>query len=243
MPVVQDIVAKEENDIAWWRSRGEISAATYKGLDVLVYRPQGRGNYYYASRVQKSMVALHYTAGYLSGDLDTLTTDNYHVSVPFVIARSGKIIQLFNPDYWSYHLSPRAVGGNEFNSKRAVAIEISSLGRLTKSGSWMWNYVGSKYCKVGETQYYHDLEQPYRGYRYYATFSGEQYKSLSALLDVVCPEYDIPRNFLAEPDRYKLFSSSSDARSYKGICSHVNYQPSGVKEDIGPAFEWPRIGA
>jgi len=96
---------------------------------------------------------------------------------------------------------------------------------------------------VSETQYYYDLGQPYRGYRYYATFSDEQYASLNALLDVICAEYDIPRSFLAEPDRYNLFSSSSDAKNYEGICSHVNYQPSGVKEDIGPGFEWGKIGA
>ena len=101
----------------------------------------------------------------------------------------------------------------------------------------------SRYCRASETQYYVDLNTTYRGYRYYAYFTDEQYASLDRLLDVLCDEFDIPKTFLPEPDRYNLFSSAQDARDYEGICSHVNFQPPSVKQDIGPAFNWAAIGA
>ncbi|MES0862261.1 N-acetylmuramoyl-L-alanine amidase [Ruegeria sp. SCPT10] len=243
MPVVQEIIAKEENEISFLRSRGEIEDATYKGLDVLYFKPSSRDGYFYKSIVPKEKIALHYTAGYLGGDLGNLTRDNYHVSVPFVIAASGKIVQLFDPSYWSYHLTPGAVGGNERNSSRSVAIEMSNLGPLERSGSWMWNYVGSKYCRASETDFFVDLNESYRGYRYYAYFTDEQYQSLNRLLDVLCAEFGIPRTFLPEANRYDLFPTASAARNYRGICSHVNFQPPSVKQDIGPAFRWDIIGA
>lgn len=243
MPVVQDIIAKEENDIAYLRAKGEIQDTTYKGLDVLYFKPNERDDYYYKSQVSKEKIALHYTAGYLGGDLSNLTRDNYHVSVPFVIAASGKIFQLFDPVYWSYHLTPGAVGGNKRNSSRSIAIEMSNLGPLEKSGGWMWNYVGSKYCRASESDFYVDLNQDYRGYRYYAYFTDAQYRSLDRLLDVLCAEFAIPKAFLPEPERYDLFKTASAAQDYRGICSHVNFQPPSVKQDIGPAFRWNEIGA
>ncbi len=243
MPIVQKIIEKEENEISYLRSLGEIENTTYKGLSVLYFKPNFRNGYYYESQVLKEKIALHYTAGYLGGDLGSLSRNNLHVSVPFVIAASGKIIQLFDPVYWSYHLTPGAVGGNKRNSSRSIAIEISNLGPLENSGAWMWNYVGSKYCKATETDFYVDLNAQYRGYRYYAYFTDAQYDSLNRLLDVLCAEFAIPRVFLPESDRYDLFQSASAARNYRGICSHVNFQPPSVKQDIGPAFKWNAIGA
>jgi hypothetical protein len=34
-----------------------------------------------------------------------------------------------------------------------------------------------------------------------------------------------------------VFSSDTEAKEFKGICSHVNFRPSG-KWDVGPHFPW-----
>ena len=120
---------------------------------------------------------------------------------------------------------------------------MSNLGPLDKSGAWMMNYVGSRYCRATETDYYTDLGSDYRGYQYYAYFTDAQYASLDRLLDVLCNEFSIPKSFLPATERYDLFQSAQDAQNYRGICSHVNFQPPSVKQDIGPAFNWAAIGA
>lgn len=82
----------------------------------------GDQSFYFASPQVKTQIVLHYTAGYLKGDIAALTHHDYHVSVPYVIGRNGIIYNLFSPDYWAYHLGPGAVGGNETGSKRTIAI-------------------------------------------------------------------------------------------------------------------------
>ncbi len=242
MPLAKDIIQQEEKSLAFYDSRGELKKKTYHGVDIIHYSPLGKDNYFYKSKLTKSKILLHYTAGYLWGDLATLTSDDLHVSVPFVVARSGKILSLFDPDYWSYHLGRTAVGGNKYNSSRSVAIEMSNLGRLERSGNWLFNSSGSKYCRPPETQYYIDLGKKYRGYQYYATFTDAQYQSLGKLLDVLTIQYNIPPRFLPEKDRYNMFATAKTARNFTGICSHVNFRTPTAKQDIGPAFDWAAIG-
>ncbi|HRQ49305.1 MAG TPA: hypothetical protein PLR74_02135, partial [Agriterribacter sp.] len=61
-----------------------------------------------------------------------------------------------------------------------------------------------------------------------------QMDSLVILLRYLTAQYNIPRAFLPEPQRYQ---ATQDVLSFKGIVSHINYRPTG-KWDIGPAFDW-----
>ena len=219
---------------------GAAKAATQGTVNVFDYDPPGRSNYYYDQAVAKNLVVLHHTAGWFWGDLDTLTQNNNHVSVAFVVARSGWIYRLFDPTRWSYHLGPGTVGDNEFNSKRAIAIEISNVGELQVAGNDV-KFGNSKYCGTDENQYYATLPAPYRGYSAYAKFTDAQYTAVNELLTQLCGEFAIPRTFLPMNQRFNVFGSDAAARSYTGIASHVNFRPTG-KTDIGPVFDWPRIG-
>ena len=242
MPLVQDIAAAEEATFNYHRARGEMTDGNYNGLQIVKFSPKDRSGYYYKSKIDKKKIVLHYTIGYIGGDLSNLTRNNRHVSVPFVIARNGVIVQLFDPEYWSYHLTPGAVGGNKRNSSQSVPIELTGLGPLDLSGNWMFNYYGSKYCRATETEHFFDHGGDYRGYRYFTRFTDAQYSSLSSLLSILAHEFNIPETFLAQSERFDLFSSPQVAQNYSGICSHVNFQPPSVKNDIGPAFEWSHIG-
>ena len=63
-------------------------------------------SYYYEEEFPKERIVLHFTAGYLKGDIAQLSRQSVEVSVPFVIARSGLIYNLWKSKLWSYHLGP-----------------------------------------------------------------------------------------------------------------------------------------
>ena len=215
-------------------------------LQGYTVRPSnGFTGYFYDENVKKEKIVLHFTAGHLKGDLLSLTSKKRgHVSVPFVIGRDGKIFQLFNAKAWSYHLGRGAKGGNTTQSKKSIGIEISNFGPLTlKDGKLETIYSrlngGPKhiYCSEEDTDQYIKLDKPFRGYKYFASYTDEQYGTLITLLRHLTKKYDIPREFLPEEGRYE---ASMKAAEFKGILSHVNFRETG-KTDIGPAFDWNRV--
>lgn len=195
----------------------------------------GDETYFYRSKVDKDQIVLHYTLGYLKGDIAALTRHDYHVSVPFVIARDGKIYNLFFSGFWAKHLGPGAVGGNMNRSKHTIGIELSNIGCLNLDGDNMATYYTDVYCHKDQGNYY--VNHPYRRFEYFATYTNEQYQSLIILLRYLTARYGIERKFVELPDRYE---TSGDVVNFGGIVSHVNYRRSG-KEDIGPAFDWDRV--
>ncbi len=202
-------------------------------------------SYYYETETTKTCVVLHYTAGQLTGDIPTLTKNNNKVSVAFVLARDGTIYRLFDEKYWSYHLGKGCVGGNEGNSKRSVAIEISNFGWVAESEKNLKTYTGSVYCTKDDTSYFHTLAEPWREKIYYASFTQEQYTNLGKLLKYLCAKFNIPYKFVgnagsvSKSPRYNLFSSADEAKTFKGIAAHSNFRSD--KWDIGPAFDWHRL--
>jgi len=200
-------------------------------------------SYYLSNEHLKERIVLHYTAGYLKGDIAQLSRRGTEVSVPFVIGRSGHIYNLWKSKFWSYHLGPGAVGGNTFGSQRSIAIELSNIGFLRKkTGGIFHTMYGTDdiYCTEAQTSYYQKLPEAYRGERYYAKFTTAQYNSLLLLLRYLTTRFNIPRSMLPPVKRYEVFGSADEARNFKGICSHVNFRPAG-KWDIGPAFDWDRV--
>ena len=204
-------------------------------------RADGDVSYYYADEFTKTQIVIHFTAGYLKGDLQALTKSNNHVSTAFLIPRNGKTLNLFPWNDWSYHLGSGAVGGNTNGGKKTVAIELSNIGYLKKVGDDLVSVYSDTdvYCSVSETQFYTKLDTPFRGEEYYATFTDEQYESLIKVLRFLTNQFDIPREFLPEDRRY-ITGTDPDLPNFKGIVSHVNYRES-EKWDYGPAFDWNRL--
>ncbi|KPA17288.1 N-acetylmuramoyl-L-alanine amidase, family 2 domain protein [Candidatus Magnetomorum sp. HK-1] len=228
------------SEIADYEDRTHKKIATHletyqlQNVEINKLKSTYSSNYYYNKEVKKKSIVLHFTAGYLNGDINTLTKKDYKVSVPFVIARNGKIYQLHDPKYWSYHLGPNSIGGNDKCSSQTIGIEISNIGPLTQNGKQLNAYTGSKYCDLSETVYFQ--KSTFRGKTYYASFTKSQYQSLKKLLLAICSEYDIPYKFLSEDKRLKTFESATEAQNYSGICTHVNFRKN--KYDIGSAFDW-----
>lgn len=204
-------------------------------LNVVVCQPaSGDASYYYQEEPLKDRVVLHFTGGYLKGDIALLTRPNYHVSVPFVIARDGTIYNLFNSKYWSYHIGPGAIGGNETMSRRSVGVEISSIGPLVRKGDQLFSIYGKLYCSANQPQYF--VREPFRGHEYYATFTDTQYRSLILLLRYITGKFSIPRQFLPPAQR---FTATAEVADFHGIVTHANFRVD--KLDFGPACDWQRI--
>jgi N-acetyl-anhydromuramyl-L-alanine amidase AmpD len=201
----------------------------------------GDKSFYYEEKNTKTQIVLHFTAGYLKGDVAALTKPNNHVSTPFIIARNGTILSMWSSAFWSYHLGSGAIGGNKNGCKRTIAIEISNIGYLKKIGDQLVTVYSDTddYCELEEAYYHTKLDTPFRGQEYYATFSEKQYDSLISLLRYLTAEYNIPRAFLPENKRYEV-GSVNELPEFRGITSHINYRTSG-KWDIGPAFDWERV--
>lgn len=233
----------------------KIETQEIAGANIERIRPKFE-SYYYKEETKKNLIVLHSTAGTLKADMGALTKADEHVCVSYVIARSGTIYELFDPSYWSYHLGANAVGGNKVNSQRSIAIELSNYGPLTKVGDSLETIYSSLtytdangvmkksardvYCDMDEIEYYTTVEDGYRGYTYFATFTDAQYKALDSLLDYLCGKFNIPREFIAADKRYDVFGSANDAKSFSGIATHVNFRKSG-KWDLGPDFNWAKI--
>jgi len=173
--------------------------------------------------------------GYLKGDIAKLTTPAEHVSVPFVIGRNGTIYNLFYSGFWSYHLGPGAIGGNQSRSEATIGIEISNIGHLTPTNQGMKHWNEGIYCDTNQSQYF--KQTSFHGFNYFASYTNAQYESLILLLRYLTARYNISRNILPLDFRYITFD---EIVGFNGIVSHVNYRTSG-KEDIGPAFDWERV--
>ncbi len=194
----------------------------------------GFQDYFYPEPVPKQRIVLHFTAGVLSGDLGVLMNkERGYVSVAYVVSRGGTVYRLFDPSHWSYHLGPKAEGGNKTQSRLSIGIEISNLGPLKRKGNELYTYFDQAYTTLDHKEDYTALDQPYRGYSHYASYSPQQINAVIVLLRYLTATCHIPRAFLPEANRYE---TTTEVTSFNGIVSHVNFRTD--KYDLGPAFPW-----
>ena len=233
----------------------KFSISEYKFINggEIIKLAAGYDSFYYEKKYEKTKIIIHNTVGVLRSDIAALTKKDWHVSVPYVIARDGTIYELFNPKMWSYHLGKGAVGGNKTNSSTSIGIELSSYGPLKRVGDNLEtmysevSYTDSKgkarktgkdiYCTVHQTEFFTELSEPFRGHKYFAGYTDAQMKSLKILIDYLCETFDIPKRLLDENVRNEVFKSGAEAKAFTGICSHVNFINSG-KWDVGPEMDW-----
>lgn len=254
-PMRYDTLAADE---AAFKNRSDYTFTSFAvpvpGEDLTLHgifcKPKNRSGYFNTPEPPhgKQRIVLHFTAGNLSGGINTLTTQNFRVSVPFVIARDGTIYQLFPSKDWSGHIGAGIgnAGTGNAQDKVTIAIEIINYGYLVERGTNLETIYSRPrenpgrvdlYCPLTQTEAYQKLNVPFRDQKYYASYTQKQYESLIILLRFLTKKYNIPRQFLDESVRYQ---GTQDVLSFKGVVSHVNYRTSG-KWDLGPAFDWQQV--
>ena len=183
-------------------------------------------SYYYQTKTDKKSICLHFTAGPISSVVETHTPEDNRVSVSYIVDRSGRIYELFDDSYWSYHLGSNALGGNTTMSKQTIGIEISNYGFLKISGENLVDMYGDVYCRLEEFGCYEKIS--YRGKDYFATMTDEQVSATASLLKYLSRKHGIPLNFKGDDC---LFASAKEASNFKGVFLHSN-----VRKD---KFDWP----
>lgn len=220
----------------------------FKSVTINGYKIEGYkvikkyDTFFYKNKTNKKKICIHFTAGNLNSDINQLTKENFHVSVPYVIGVNGVIYKLFEDNKWSYHLGRGASGGNKKMSMETIGIELSNYGILKKRGEYLYTIYNNIFCKINDTDKYYYSKNGYRGYNYFAAYSDAQIDSLIVLLRYLMDKYNIPLNILKEGLYNKNMST------FKGICSHTNFRGLNKlneydKFDMGDnnVFPWQKI--
>lgn len=195
------------------------------GFSILPIQPAYK-SYYYPNATEKKQICLHFTVGVITGDIASLTKENTHTSVQYVVDRQGHIYSLFDDSFWSYHLGATAVGGNSVMSKQSIGIEISNYGPLRcKDGKFIDAY-GSTY--TADKNYVDEIK--YRGYEYYAKMSEEQKTAVARLLIYLSEKHNIPLTF--KENTGTVFSTPAEAVAFRGIFCHTDVRSD--KFDLPP---------
>jgi N-acetyl-anhydromuramyl-L-alanine amidase AmpD len=140
----------------------------------------------------------------------------------FTIANSGQIYQHASTDSTS-----KFIGFDEVDNQ-AIIITLENVGWLTYSLR-----INQFYDWKGNEYYDEHLERTWRGKKFWATYKKEQIESLLELLNYLCKECNIEKDFTGNN------VTMSKARTHKGILCRSNYNK--YYYDLSPAMDFEYI--
>lgn len=195
---------------------------------------------FYPEVVEKDLVVLHFTSGQSSQSaFDTWMNNPEHVATAYIVDPDGTVYEIFDPSYWAFHLG---VKGTSVHDRRSVGIEIANVGPLKPPPAdpnrlnWWPKDWGTPWCHLDEADRY--VRSTYRGITYYASFPHPQVEAVSRLVAHVCERFGIPKTIPPRSRRGECDLAYFSPR--KGVVAHQNFRQD--KWDIGPAFDWDRLG-
>lgn len=198
-------------------------------------------NQYFDEEVKKTQIVLHHTAGNSSG-VGTIKNwnndDRGRIATCVTISGKGlskdtydgEICQAFSSKKWAYHLG---IKPDVFRSrgvkyqvldKISIGIEICNWGPLTKIGNRYFNYVDRE---VPADQVC-ELEQPYKGHKYYHAYTDAQIESVKQLLIYWNKVHGI--SLLYRDDIWEVSVRALSGEN--GVFTHNSYRKD--KSDVSP---------
>lgn len=208
-----------------------------KKLDIQeIKQVRLKDNQYFAESSPKTQIYLHHTAG--NGNAEGVARywngNDSRIATAFIIGENGTIVQCFSSKHWAWHLGidteDFARNGAKYSNlnKLSVGIEVCNWGYLKKKGDKYYNYAGG----VVNPSYVTELDQPYKGYKYWYKYSDAQIESLRQLVVYLCETYDIPKDYRSE-----IWSIDKEAfKGSKGIFTH-----NSVRKDKSDMYPCPRV--
>lgn len=208
-----------------------------KKLDIqAIKQVRLKDNQYFAESSPKTQIYLHHTAG--NGNAEGVSRywngNDSRIATAFIIGENGTIVQCFSSKHWAWHLGidqeDFARNGAKYSNlnKLSVGIEVCNWGYLKKKGDKYYNYAGG----VVNPSYVTELDQPYKGYKYWYKYSDAQIESLRQLVEYLCETYDIPKDYRSE-----IWSIDKEAfKGTKGIFTH-----NSVRKDKSDIYPDPRV--
>lgn len=184
---------------------------------------------YYRARHRKDLIVLHHTAGGSArSTVNWWNQSPQRIATAYVIERDGTIHEVFDPEYWAYHLGLSGTRGSV--DRRSIGIEIACEGGLQGVGDFYYSFDRI----IPTTQFTgprYTHPESWRGYRDYAAYTPEQTASTVALTGHLLERFDIPRR----TPRSHL-AHSNGHRTYRGVVGHHHLRPD--KSDLHPGFAW-----
>lgn len=196
---------------------------------------------YFQEETKKKQIVLHHTAGNSSAP-NTIgawnVDDRGRIATCITISGAGaknsfdgEICQAFSSKYWAYHLG---IKGEVFKAygvphqildKIAIGIEICNWGQLEKIGDKFYNYVDREVPANQVTE----LETPYKGHKYFHSYTDAQIESVKQLLLYWRLVHGIDLSY----DYNQMFTVNKKALSGEnGLFSHNSYRKDKI--DIYP---------
>ena len=208
-----------------------------KKLDIQeIKQVRLKDNQYFAESSPKTQIYLHHTAG--NGNAEGVSRywngNDSRIATAFIIGENGTIVQCFSSKHWAWHLGidqeDFVLNGAKYSNlnKSSVGIEVCNWGYLKKKGDKYYNYAGG----VVNPSYVTELDQPYKGYKYWYKYSDAQIESLRQLVVYLCDTYDVPKEYRSE-----IWSIDKEAfKGTKGIYTH-----NSVRKDKSDMYPCPRV--
>ena len=208
-----------------------------KKLDIqAIKQVRLKDNQYFAESSPKTQIYLHHTAG--NGNAEGVSRywngNDSRIATAFIIGENGTIVQCFSSKHWAWHLGidteDFARNGAKYSNlnKLSVGIEVCNWGYLKKKGDKYYNYAGG----VVNPSFVTELDQPYKGYKYWYKYSDAQIESLRQLVVYLCETYDIPKDYRSE-----IWAIDKEAfKGSKGIFTH-----NSVRKDKSDMYPCPRV--
>lgn len=177
---------------------------------------------------KKVQIILHHTVSSNStSPVQFWKSNPERVAVPYVIAKDGTVLQLFDSCYWGFHIGK---GSDADDNRCAIGIELVNEGILQPDGKGGYTWFDGKIKFSGKV---HEAMYEWRGSKFFAAYTEAQYDSLAGLLPLLCEKHNIPLLLHASMD--------CDRNNFgkPGVFSHRNFRPD--KTDLSPAFDWMRL--
>lgn len=140
----------------------------------------------------------------------------------FFISQSGEIYQHFNPVYYNKMMEQQQI------EKHSITISLENVGWLFKDSlnGKLTTWKGSEY--TGDF-----IEVPWRNKKYWATYTEEQYTKLAELIDYLCIEHNIIKDFIGNN------IVMNKPNNYRGILNRANYSKNYY--DLSPATDFKKL--
>lgn len=211
---------------------------------IFIHHTAGRSNPYkcidHWARDQRGRIGTHFVIGGIDSKLDSNSVDKE--SAP----HDGLILQAIPENKYGFHLGATK---SSYMHTHSLSIEICAAGYLKKKGNKFYTW----YNEEVHPSQVAELDQEFRGYRYYQKYTDKQLKALKALLILIANKHDIdlqtglikvlkPTFNISDSsektkNQYAAFEYSEAACQGKitGLLSHTNVRKD--KSDVFPQAE------
>ena len=177
------------------------------------------------TRTKKKQIILLNTGCSLEEHLTKLTSryNKKYTKIPtFTVGKSGVVYQHYDPINYT-----ELIDNQDFN-KQSIIIAVENVGWLNhdEKDNHFYDWRGIQYDS-------NIIEREWRLKKYWADYTNEQYLALIDLINYLCIEYSIDKNFV---NSNVIINKPS---KFNGILTRRNFSKNHT--DLTPAFDFEKL--